>query len=111
MLYNFDQLLKLVNSEIDNINFDKQPAGLYQPAQYALSLGGKRVRPILTLMACNLYSDAPIKAMQPAIGIEIFHNFTLLHDDVMDKADIRRGKPTVHKVWSPNNLAGFKASC
>nr|WP_243348410.1 polyprenyl synthetase family protein [Parabacteroides sp. FAFU027] len=92
----------LVNSEIDNINFDKQPAGLYQPAQYALSLGGKRVRPILALMACNLYSDTPQQAMQPAIGIEIFHNFTLLHDDVMDKADIRRGKPTVHKVWSPN---------
>jgi Geranylgeranyl pyrophosphate synthase len=102
MLYNFDQLLRLVNSEIDNIDFDKQPAGLYQPAQYALSLAGKRVRPILALMACNLYSDSPLEAMPPAIGIEIFHNFTLLHDDVMDKADIRRGKPTVHKVWSPN---------
>jgi len=102
MLYTFDELLSLVNNEIDNINFDQQPAGLYQPAQYALSLGGKRIRPILALMACNLYIDTPLLAMQPAIGIEIFHNFTLLHDDVMDKADIRRGKPTVHKVWSPN---------
>lgn len=102
MIYSFDQLLSLVNTQIDNINFEHQPAGLYQPAKYALSLGGKRVRPILALMACNLYSDDPIKAIHPALGIEIFHNFTLLHDDVMDKADIRRGKPTVHKVWSPN---------
>lgn len=102
MIYSFDQLLSLVNTQIDNINFEHQPTGLYQPAKYALSLGGKRVRPILALMACNLYSDDPIKAIHPALGIEIFHNFTLLHDDVMDKADIRRGKPTVHKVWSPN---------
>ncbi len=102
MLYTFDHLLKLVNNEIDNISFSKKPAGLYEPAKYALSLGGKRVRPILALMACNLYSEDPTQAMQPALGIEIFHNFTLLHDDVMDKADIRRGKPTVHKVWSPN---------
>lgn len=102
MLYTFDHLLKLVNKEIDNISFSKKPAGLYEPAKYALSLGGKRVRPILALMACNLYSEDPAQSMQPALGIEIFHNFTLLHDDVMDKADIRRGKPTVHKVWSPN---------
>lgn len=102
MLYTFDQLLERVNTEIENISFSKKPAGLYEPAQYALSLGGKRVRPILALMACNLYNDEPFQAMQPALGIEIFHNFTLLHDDVMDKADIRRGKPTVHKVWSPN---------
>ena len=81
---------------------DRQPATLYEPIKYALSLGGKRLRPVLLLMAYNLYRDDLEKAMSTALGIEVFHNFTLLHDDVMDHADVRRGKPTVHKVWNDN---------
>lgn len=75
---------------------------MYAPIAYTLSLGGKRVRPALTLMACNLYTDSLDQAIKPALGIEVFHNFTLLHDDIMDKASIRRGKPTVHVKWGDN---------
>lgn len=102
MLYSFDQLLAQVNSKIDAVSFPVEPLQLYSPIEYALSLGGKRIRPVLALMACNLFKDDTSDAIAPAIGIEIFHNFTLLHDDLMDKADIRRGSPTVHKKWSPN---------
>lgn len=102
MLYSFDQLLAQVNSKIDEVLFPVEPLQLYSPIEYALSLGGKRIRPVLALMACNLFKDDTSEAIAPAIGIEIFHNFTLLHDDLMDKADIRRGSPTVHKKWSPN---------
>ncbi len=98
----FDEILQLINSEIDNINWSKEPKGLYEPIGYILSLGGKRVRPAVTLMACNLYSSDVMQAMKPAIGLEIFHNFTLLHDDIMDRADVRRGQPTVHKKWDDN---------
>jgi len=103
MLYPFDTLLNTVNRELEKLEMPNQPSGLYEPARYALTLGGKRIRPILTLMACNLFSSEIDKAIAPALGIEIFHNFTLLHDDVMDKAEIRRGKPTVHKVWTANH--------
>ncbi len=98
----FDEILQLINTELDKINWSKEPKGLYEPIGYVLSLGGKRVRPAVTLMACNLYTDDVTKAMKAAIGLEIFHNFTLLHDDIMDKADVRRGQPTVHKKWSDN---------
>ena len=102
MLYSSDQLIDLINLEIKALPFSKSPLALYQPAEYAISLGGKRIRPVLTLMACNLFADSIQDAIAPALGIEIFHNFTLLHDDLMDKADLRRGNPTVHKKWSPN---------
>lgn len=98
----FNQILNLVNQEINQINWRRAPYGLYEPIGYILSLGGKRVRPAVTLMACNLYSDDVMQAIKPAIGLEIFHNFTLLHDDIMDRADVRRGKPTVHKKWNDN---------
>lgn len=74
--------------------------GLYEPIYYGLSGGGKRLRPVLTLMVCDAFGEDASKALHPAIGVEMFHNFTLLHDDVMDKSDMRRGKPTVHRQWN-----------
>jgi geranylgeranyl diphosphate synthase type II len=79
---------------------EKKPVNLYEPVAYTLESGGKRIRPSLTLMACNLFSDNIEQALMPAVAIEVFHNFTLLHDDVMDHADVRRNRPTVHKRWS-----------
>lgn len=95
-------LSDLVSSEVKNFNWQKEPRGLYEPIEYILSLGGKRIRPVLTLMACNLYTDAVEQALKPALGLEVFHNFTLLHDDIMDRAEVRRGKPTVHIKWNDN---------
>jgi geranylgeranyl diphosphate synthase, type II len=100
----YDSLLKLVNQTIDTLNFDKEPKNLYQPIDYTLSLGGKRLRPVLTLMACDMLNGDVAKAILPSIGIEIFHNFTLLHDDIMDNAPIRRGKASVFRKWN-NNIA------
>ena len=98
----FNEISKLISSELNKINWSKDPHGLYEPIGYVLSLGGKRIRPALALMACNLFSDDVRPAINPALGLEIFHNFTLLHDDIMDRADVRRGKPTVHKRWDDN---------
>jgi geranylgeranyl diphosphate synthase, type II len=98
----FNDILSIVNSSLEKLSWEKEPKGLYAPVEYTLSLGGKRVRPALTLMACNLFDDDLEPAIKPALGLEVFHNFTLLHDDIMDKADIRRGKPTVHKHWNEN---------
>lgn len=101
--YTFDEILQLVNNEILAINYDGcEPSLLFEPISYILSLGGKRVRPALALMSCNLFSDNVSRALPIAKGIEVFHNFTLLHDDLMDRADIRRGQPTVHKKWTDN---------
>jgi geranylgeranyl diphosphate synthase type II len=98
----FDEITGLVASGLEHIDWDKEPRGLYEPIGYVLSLGGKRIRPALTLMACNLFSENIQPALNAALGIEIFHNFTLLHDDIMDKADVRRGQLTVHKKWNDN---------
>jgi len=98
----FDEITQLITFELEKISWNKQPKGLYEPIGYVLSNGGKRIRPALTLMACNLFSDDIQQAVNTAIGLEIFHNFTLLHDDIMDRADVRRGKPTVHKKWNDN---------
>lgn len=97
------QYLDLINETLDRINYPQTPDELYAPIRYELSLGGKRIRPILTLMACDLFAGDINQALKPAIGLEIFHNFTLLHDDVMDKSELRRGKPTVHHVWDENH--------
>lgn len=91
-----------INVAIEGLNYGKEPKSLFEPIEYILSLGGKRLRPILAYMATNLYSDDIEQTTAPAIGIEIFHNFSLLHDDLMDKASIRRGEPTVHKKWNAN---------
>lgn len=82
--------------------FLAEPEELYQPIVYTLAQGGKRLRPLLALMSCELFGGDPDNAMFPALGLEIFHNFTLLHDDIMDNAPLRRGKPTVHKQWDVN---------
>ncbi|MDD4489923.1 MAG: polyprenyl synthetase family protein, partial [Paludibacter sp.] len=101
-MHSYDTISALVNSAIQQIKWQKEPAGLYDPIYYTMVQGGKRIRPVLTLMACNLFNDNIEPAIKPAIGIEVFHNFTLLHDDIMDKAAIRRGKPTVHVKWGEN---------
>ncbi len=97
----FKKYLSIVNEAISNIKYPQNPAGLYEPIAYTMALGGKRLRPILALMAYEAFSGKALKEdiISPAVGIEMFHNFTLLHDDVMDKAPIRRGKPTVHVKW------------
>lgn len=96
------EMLGLFNETLSNHPFDRQPASLYEPVKYALSLGGKRIRPVLMLMAYELYGKDAVEILPTALGIETYHNYTLLHDDVMDRADVRRGKPTVHKVWNEN---------
>jgi geranylgeranyl diphosphate synthase type II len=98
----YSELIEIVNNTFNNLNFNKQPLNLYQPISYIMSVGGKRIRPLLTIAGCNVFSDDIKEAINPAIGVEIFHNFTLVHDDIMDKADIRRGKVTVHKKWDEN---------
>jgi len=98
----FKEIAQIISTEIDQIDWNKDPRGLYEPIGYVLSLGGKRIRPALTLMACNLFSDDVKMAVNTAIALEVFHNFTLLHDDIMDRADVRRGRPTVHKKWDDN---------
>ena len=101
-MYTSDELLKKVNEALDNVVYDRQPASLYDPIKFVLSIGGKRVRPVLTMLSYNLYKDDPLSIMPQAIGLETYHNFTLLHDDLMDHADMRRGHETVHKKWDAN---------
>ena len=97
-----ERLLKQVSDEVEGIAPEGQPRELYEPVSYCLSLGGKRMRPLMTLLGCELFGVDAHKAMSAAIGLELFHNFTLMHDDIMDNAPIRRGKPSVHMKWSAN---------
>ena len=96
------EVLALVNKALADLPFERKPEGLYAPVKYELSLGGKRIRPVLMLMSYELYRDDVESIIPTALGLEMYHNYTLLHDDVMDRADMRRGKPTVHKVWNEN---------
>ncbi len=95
-----EQISELIAQGIDNLQLPERPAGLYDPIRYALSSGGKRIRPNLLLHACQACGSAPETALNQALAIEMFHNFTLVHDDVMDNADVRRGRLTVHRRWS-----------
>ena len=95
-------ILTLVNNYLDNIPDTRQPETLYEPIRYVLSLGGKRIRPVLMLMSYNLYKDDADTILPTACGLETYHNYTLLHDDLMDNADMRRGHATVHKKWDAN---------
>ncbi|MEZ5147258.1 MAG: polyprenyl synthetase family protein [Bacteroidales bacterium] len=97
-----EALQKKIRERIAGLEYSRQPENLYKPIDYTLNLGGKRLRPALCLLACDMFSDSNDKALETAIGIEIFHNFTLLHDDIMDEAPIRRGKETVYKKWNSN---------
>ena len=101
-IYSASQLLDKINAYLQEMPYSRPPRGLYDPIEYELSLGGKRIRPVLMLMAYNLYKEDVESILSQAAGLETYHNHTLLHDDVMDKADMRRNKPTVHKVWNEN---------
>ena len=101
-MYHSDELLQKVNTFIDQLPYDRQPASLYEPIHYVLSLGGKRIRPVLMMMAYNLYREDPESILMQAVALETYHNFTLLHDDLMDNADVRRGQQTVHRRWDAN---------
>lgn len=92
----------MVNRAIKAIPYPAAPGNLYEPIAYTMALGGKRIRPVLVLMACEAVGGDADKAVDAAVGLELFHNFTLLHDDVMDNADVRRGQPTVHRRWNAN---------
>lgn len=95
-------LLDTINKALSEVEYPACPEGLYDPIEYVLGMGGKRLRPTLLLMAYSLYRSDVENALPAAVGIETYHNHTLLHDDLMDNADMRRGKPTVHKRWNAN---------
>ncbi|WP_286332044.1 polyprenyl synthetase family protein [Duncaniella freteri] len=96
----YNEYLQIVTDAISNLRLPGHPSGLYDPIRYTLNCGGKRLRPVLALAACEAFGKEAMTAIHQAIAIEMFHNFTLLHDDVMDKAEVRRGRPTVHVKWN-----------
>jgi geranylgeranyl diphosphate synthase type II len=96
------EFLNALEAEIAQQDMGNQPIELYEPIQYLMSLGGKRIRPVLCLLTYSLFKDQWQKAISPSLSLEIFHNFTLMHDDIMDKAPLRRGKQTVHEKWNDN---------
>ena len=97
-----EEILVMVNDFLANLPYDRKPYSLYEPIKYVLSMGGKRIRPCLMLMSYNLFQENPEKILMNAIALETYHNYTLLHDDLMDNADLRRGHETVHKKWDAN---------
>ena len=101
-MLSFEQILSRIETEISKIYFTEKPRSLFEPIEYTLSIGGKRIRPALTLMACNVWKEDVTSAVRVALGLEMLHNFTLLHDDLMDEADKRRNQPTVHMKWNNN---------
>lgn len=101
-MYTSAQILEKVEQALGSLPYERKPEGLYAPVRYVLSLGGKRIRPVLMLMGYNLYKDDVERIMMPALGLETYHNYTLLHDDLMDRADVRRGHATVHRKWNEN---------
>ena len=103
-MHSISKLQAIIQQAIAQTSYPEHPKELYQPISYLMDLGGKRMRPVSLLMACNLFTDDISKALKPAIAIEVFHNFTLMHDDIMDNAPLRRGKPTVQNKWN-NNVA------
>lgn len=103
-MYTGNEILDKVNQALVHLSFDREPSGLYEPIRYVLSMGGKRIRPVLMLMTYGLYKKDVEDCMPVALGLEIYHNFTLLHDDLIDKADTRRGKPCVHCKWNEDTV-------
>ena len=101
-MLNSSEILKLVNDFLAQLPYERKPKSLYEPVEYVLSIGGKRIRPVLALMGYNLWKEDPERILMPAVGLETYHNYTLLHDDLMDNADMRRGYPTVHRKWDAN---------
>ena len=101
-MYTANEILSKVNEYINNLTYDRKPQSLYEPIKYVLSLGGKRIRPTLMLLSYNLFKDDPETILSPACALETYHNYTLLHDDLMDDAPLRRGQQTVHVRWDAN---------
>lgn len=101
-MFTYEQLQALLKRTLQELDYPGRLPELYAPVQYILDLGGKRLRPLLVLMGANLYTDDLEEALQAALGIELFHNFTLMHDDIMDQAPLRRGRETVHEKWNKN---------
>lgn len=101
-MYNADEILNKVNHFIANLPYNRKPKSLYEPVKYVLSIGGKRIRPTLMLLAYNMFKDDPERILMQAVALETYHNYTLLHDDLMDHADLRRGHETVHRRWNDN---------
>ncbi len=101
-MHTLSHFQELIENGLSKLELDKKPKELYDPIQYMLNLGGKRLRPALLLMSNEMFGGNPAEAISPALGIEVFHNFTLLHDDIMDKAPLRRSKETVHEKWNSN---------
>jgi geranylgeranyl diphosphate synthase type II len=101
-MYNHSELKELVDKALMNLSLNMEATRLIDPVKYILSIGGKRLRPVLSLMACNLFNDRINSAVMPAAGLEVFHNFTLVHDDIMDQASLRRGLATIHNKWNVN---------
>ena len=97
-----EEILKLVNDYLAQLPYNREPQSLYEPIKYVLSMGGKRVRPVLMLLAYNMYKENPENILSSACALETYHNYTLLHDDLMDNADLRRGHETVHRKWDAN---------
>ncbi len=97
-----NELQKILSDYVDSERFDRSPRSLYAPVAYIMALGGKRLRPLLTLMGCRLFGRAASDALPAAMAVEIFHNFSLVHDDIMDRAPLRRGQPTVHERFGVN---------
>ena len=101
-MYTQPELKKIIDTSLVNLSYNHESERLTDPVKYVLSIGGKRLRPVLALLVCNMYSDKIDEAVIPVTGLEIFHNFTLVHDDIMDKASVRRGFPTIHTKWNVN---------
>lgn len=101
-MHSISKLQAIIQQAIADTTYPENPKELYQPISYLMDLGGKRMRPVSLLMACNLFTDDISKAIKPAVAMEVFHNFTLMHDDIMDNAPLRRGKPTVQNKWNSN---------
>ncbi|HWZ23438.1 MAG TPA: polyprenyl synthetase family protein [Cytophagaceae bacterium] len=100
MILTVDRALKLIEKEIAALDFGKEPKELYDPIYYIMGIGGKRMRPLLAVLSHTLFSDEIEKIIKPAVAIEVFHNYTLVHDDIMDNAPLRRGNATVHEKWN-----------
>ena len=101
-MYTSNELLEIINQYLSKLSYGRKPASLYEPIKYVLDLGGKRIRPILMLLSYNLYKDNPQEILSSACALETYHNYTLLHDDLMDEAPLRRGQQTVHMKWNAN---------
>ena len=101
-MYSLELINQKIESAIEHLDLNAEPKNLYEPIRYIMGMGGKRIRPALVLSACNLYTDDIDQAIPAALAVELFHNFTLVHDDIMDNAEVRRGMVTIHKKWNQN---------